>query len=216
MEVQRKNNIQAILDAQESERKIIAREIHDNLGPLLSISVLQTDSLLEKTVLTAESGLIEQIKKQLKEAVLICRQVSHELTPLLHTGITLKEMISHYVEQINATGKLFIQMKYSADSILIDEKKATSLCRVITELFHNTVKHANATEANLCVDLQNSYFVIDYADNGGGIKKMEKKKGIGMSNINSRISLLDGTVSVSNNKSKGFKIFIRIPVTMLQ
>lgn len=216
IEQERKKNLQAILDAHESERKTIAREIHDNLGPLLSISILQADALLEKEIPAGQRELMKHIKKQLSDALYICRQVSHELTPLLHTGITLKEVVSGYMAQINAAGKLQILLQYEAEGVTIQEKKATSLCRVVAELLHNTVKHAHATEARIHVYEQNAYFVMDYSDNGEGMPRNKKVTGIGMNNIYSRISLLNGSISLPDATTRGFKILIKIPARALQ
>lgn len=216
IEKQRKINIIAILEAQENERKDIAKEVHDNLGPILSISALQVDVLSANIIDEKEALLLQNIKAQLSKAVLICRQVSHELTPVMHSGISLNEMISSYTQQINETGKLSIKADISTGAINLNEQKATSLCRIATELLHNTLKHAEATEAWINIYLKGKFLFFEYRDNGIGLAAGKKKKGIGLSNIYSRVSLLNGTVSLTQSPSnKGFFIYLKIPQASL-
>lgn len=209
--------MQAILDAQENERKNIAREVHDNLGPILSISAMQADMLSAKIAGSEEAKLLNNIKAQLQEAVYVCRHVSHQLTPLLHPGITFDEMVNGYIEQISNAGKLKITAQINTRHVKMHEQKATSLCRVLTELLHNTLKHAEATNAVINIFPKDDSLQFDYHDNGIGLTPGQKVKGIGLNNIQFRISLLNGTISIPESPNQqGFCMNIKIPLSSLQ
>ena len=81
IERQQREAMQAVLDAQENERKQIAKEVHDNLGPLLSITGMQLEAAMAN-VKETEALLLNDAYKQLKQSIEICRNISVSYTHL--------------------------------------------------------------------------------------------------------------------------------------
>lgn len=216
MHQEREESLQRILDAQEAERSSIAREVHDNLGPVLSITLMQAETAKEAASSPAQEQLLHNIYAQLQQAVFICRDVSHALTPFLTPNASLQDMLAPYISQINQAGKLQADFNYALRDTEISIQKAVSLCRVILELFNNTIRHAAATTASLSVAREGGSLLIIYTDNGKGLQGTAGK-GMGMKNMAARIQLLQGQLQIEGNMpAAGFRVQIRVPLHKLK
>lgn len=214
IERQKRENIQSVLDVQERERRIIALEVHDNLGPLLSITNMQLEALMVAGDNEEIKNDLQDIYKQLKRAVEICRDISHELTPLLNDKIGLSQMINEYLGKINTTGKIDARFNCDIGDTIIAQKNAASICRIVLELLTNTIKHADAQRAIIDIAIKNNHLHLAYNDDGKGMHK-KSSSGIGMKNIHSRVQLLNGQLQISNPSSGGIDVRIKIPVKEL-
>lgn len=214
IERQQRENMQSVLETQENERQSIAREVHDNLGPLLSITNMQVESVIAGTA--GDVALLEEIQKQLGYAILICRDISHALTPLLYEQSDLYDMVNEHVEKINRTGKLAIRFEYGLQHVNIHNQKAASICRIVLELMNNTLKHANASVAELQMTEKDKQLLLVYSDDGRGMGETDARHGIGQRNIATRVHLLNGQLQPEQPKNRrGFSIRIKIPISEL-
>lgn len=211
IEAQRRENIQSVLVVQERERRIIALEVHDNLGPLLSITNMQVESLMIDEVNEHKKEEIQEVYKQIKYAVAICRDISHELTPFLNEETSLVQMIHEYLQKVNATGKIKAHFHCNIGDLVIVQQKAASISRMILELLTNTIKHAEAENATIDISVKGSQLILTYTDDGKGISE-KSNTGIGLKNIESRVLLLNGVLQIGEQHTKGIKIIVKIPV----
>ncbi|MBS1773986.1 MAG: hypothetical protein JST82_14100 [Bacteroidetes bacterium] len=214
LERQQRESVQAILETQENERRTIALEVHDNLGPLLSITNMRIEALTAATDNEHAKGELNHVHKQLKDAIFVCRDISHELTPFLNTEIGLQQMISDHVQKINAAGKLQVVFNCNIADVKIHHQKSASLCRVLMELLNNTIKHAHAQQAVIDMGVKGTQFILGYTDDGVGMKATTGN-GIGMKNIQSRVQLLNGQLQTVQHDGKGVDIRIKIPLKEL-
>lgn len=215
IEQQKRENIKSVLEVQERERRIIALEVHDNLGPLLSITNMQLEALMIAEGNEQIKEDLQDVYKQLKRAVAICRDISHELTPFLNNKIGLQQMINEYLGKINTTGKIDANFNCDIGSTVIAQKNAASICRIVLELLTNTIKHADAKHASIDIAIKNNHMHLIYNDDGKGMQK-KSSSGIGMKNINSRVQLLNGQLQIANPSAGGIDVRIKIPVKELK
>lgn len=210
---QQRENMQAILETQENERRQIALEVHDNLGPLLSITGMQMETLMASKK-GDEGKAMQDVYQQMKQAVEICRDISHNLTPMLNTQSRLDEMLSDYINMVNKTKRIAIQFVYDLNDVEIQQQKSASLCRIVQELVTNTLKHANAKNIHILITRQSSWIILTYTDDGKGMLQVSGN-GIGIKNIQSRVLLLNGHLSYGQGTSNGIEVKIKIPVNEL-
>lgn len=215
IEQQKRENIKSVLEVQERERRIIALEVHDNLGPLLSITNMQLEALMIAEGNEQVKDELQDVYKQLKRAVAICRDISHELTPYLNNKIGLKQMISEYVEKINITGKIKASINCEIGDIIIAQQNAASICRIVLELLTNTVKHAEAKHAHIKIEVKGVHLALFYTDDGKGLQT-KSNHGIGIKNIESRVQLLNGQLQIGQPGAQGIDVKIKIPVKELK
>jgi signal transduction histidine kinase len=209
-------SLKAIIDAQEKERAAIAQEIHDNLAPTLSIAQMQISFLTENQGKDHNETLLPKIQKQLQDAVILCREVSHALSPDLTSETDIHQVLDHYISKINQTGKLKIVFENSSELGKIDTAAGTSIIRIVQELIANTLKHAHATQVRLVVLYDNGDLILSYTDDGKGLPQKNFYTGMGMRNIEKRIQILKGKISWRNNSSApGMNAIIKIPFKFL-
>lgn len=213
IERQQREAMQAVLDAQENERKQIAKEVHDNLGPLLSITGMQLEAAMAN-VKETEALLLNDAYKQLKQSIEICRNISHELTPFLSSGNTLDAILQDYVQRVSNTRLITVDYRYLLGNLQIGHQASASLCRIVLELIANTIRHAHANHIGISISSHLQTVHLHYYDDGIGIKE-NKNEGIGLRNIQSRVHLLNGQLNIGQYDPHGVEVKIKIPVKEL-
>jgi len=184
-----------------TERNRIARDIHDNVGHMLSRSILQTGALLATTKdEPTKEGLI-QIKETLSEAMDSIRNSVHDLhDEALDLQVELQTLIKNF-------DFCPVKFDYDVDSGLNKEVKYCFIA-VVKEAFSNIIKHSNATDVVVVVREHPGLIQLVVQDNGTGTKPPDGE-GIGLGNISDRVAALSGQVNITADP--GFRIFISVP-----
>lgn len=185
------------IETQEHERNRIGSDLHDSISNKLSLILLKLNMEYKS----------EQIYEDIKETLLIVRDISHDLNPPFYKNFHLHTLI---IDQFEKLSSEFIFQK----SIKLHEIKDKSanfkiqVIRVVQELITNIIKHAYATQIKL--DIRESYrgIYISIADNGTGFK--EAKNGLGYQNIENRLFLIKGIYKIKSKANYGSKIVIFI------
>ena len=212
-EAQKKREvIQAIVNAQEKERKEISYELHDNVNQILSSSRLMLEVAAEKPI--ESRYFIRRCLVYLQQAIAEIRKISHNLTPVALTDISLEAAIEDVVQNINATGKLEIEfyknLKGSKEGI--HPEKQLAVLRIIQEQFSNILKHSRASEATISLVIDDKKLFLEMQDNGVGFDLQTTKKGLGFNNIFNRVEFYGGTVKLNSVVGKGCTLQVEIPV----
>ena len=194
-----------------NERNRIAREIHDNVGHMLTRALLQIGALqVINNTKTHETAIpepeLENIKETLGEAMTEIRKSVHNLhDEALDLEMQIKNLITNY-------HFCPVQLEYDAGYLPGNIKYCFS--SIIQEALSNIAKHSNATRAYIVIQEHNSLYQLIIKDNGNLDSKSETPdekitKGIGISNMKERVDALNGTfhVNIQNN----FTLFITIP-----
>lgn len=209
--LQEKLRFKAVVDSEEKERIRISKELHDGLGQLLSSAKLNISSL-EDNIVKEDEYLLHNSLKIIDEAVGEVRSISHNLMPTALMNYGLIEAITELCRRVNESKKIQINFdKENFDLKLLKETEII-LYRIVQEIINNMIKHSNAEKIN--IELSNSEKTLKMCikDNGVGFDTSEisKSKGIGWQNIYSRVSILNGTISISSQIGKGTEIEIII------
>lgn len=184
------------------ERNRIAREIHDNVGHMLSRSILQTAAL---TMIAKESAVKEQLgilSVTLNQAMDSIRESVHDLhDDSVNLESTVAKMLDGY-EMYE------IHYEYEIHSEMPRETKFCFLT-VIKEALSNVVKHSNATAIRVVIQEFQDYYQLLFQDNGNCYEERTGDRGMGLENMKERVESLDGTMNLRTDQ--GFRIFISIP-----
>ena len=192
------------------ERNRIAREIHDNVGHLLSRSILMVGAL--KAVNQNENLKVpmEQLDQTLNEAMTNVRQSVHDLHD---ESVNLKEVMESLATEFSYCP---VQLTYDMGYDIPKEIKY-SFIAITKEALNNVMRHSNADEVKILVREHPWLYQLIIEDNGtaqesagrsGNIRKTESN-GIGIKNMKERIRMLGGNMQIQ--KENGFRIFITIP-----
>ena len=204
-----------IASAQLSERNRIAREIHDNVGHMLSRALLQTGAMLAVHKNEPVSEELKELRATLDTAMNSIRESVHDLRD---DSIDLDGVIREIAGPLEAGGKtVSIELDHED---MVDGKVKYAIIGIVREAVSNIIKHSK----NPCVDIRvtehpSMYQVIvhDYGDmnsDGKSAKDREGQisgdtRGMGISNMESRAAGVGGTLTVSNDN--GFRVFARLP-----
>lgn len=206
--------LDTIISTEEKEREKFARNLHDELGPLLSSIKMYVNSLSSAAEEAKRDFIITQLKKILTEVIQSTKELSNDLTPHVLTGYGLIAALEWFINQL----KPYISI--SLESTLKDERFPSSMelsiYRIIKELINNTVKHAQASKVTIRLHLILKSIHLQYADNGIGFNgnwhSNYEFMGMGMSNILSRSRSLNATSKFFNNAPNGMSFEMEVPV----
>lgn len=198
--------IKAIVDSQEKERNRVGRELHDLIGANISVIKQQIDK---------RNSTLRSVVEQTIESV---RNLSHGLvTPMIAND--------EFVDEVNELCFLFSDLGFKVKSHFhnwnkIDNSKvATHIYRILQELLQNAVKHSRATEVLIQFIInKEEELTVMYEDDGIGFDYDEAyaNKGLGLININNRVTLIGAKLSFDTMKgSNGTTVIISIPKSVL-
>lgn len=208
--------IESIITAQERERVSISREVHDNLGPMLSITQMQIGYLVEQTESEPQKELLTKMQNQVQEAIRQCRNISHMISSEVNATKSFQSVLREQVSFINEFGNVEVQLTFPEDFPPIDPAKGTSLIRVFQELLMNTIRHAEATEVLIRIKTTPEYLFFSYQDNGKGFQIKSVTAGLGIQNITKRIEIIDGKQIWNEPQgASGMNLQVMIPLQKL-
>ncbi len=203
-----------IIEAEERERKRIASDLHDGVGQLMTAAWLNMQAINEKTKSTdAETAeLLDKAMHLVDESCKEVRAVSHNMMPnaLLKKGLV--NAVREFLQQINIKSTKINLQTEGLNNPLTNHVE-TVLYRIIQESVNNVIKHAQATSLDISINQDETGIDVMIEDNGKGFNFSEanKKDGIGLQNIKSRIEYLKGTVEWNTAENKGTLVAIHIP-----
>jgi two-component system, NarL family, sensor kinase len=206
---------QAVIEAEETERKRIAADLHDGVGQLFSAVKMNLNGLLDRIEISKEEDkfLAEKTMALVDESCKEVRVISHKMMPnfLLKSGIAAD--IKSFIEKIDENS-----LKISFESIgfkdQLEFNEEIILYRVIQELINNVIKHSKANELKILLEKNKEQILVKISDNGVGFdyEKALEKGGLGLKNMLVRIEYLKGKVHFSSLKPQGTEVQISIPI----
>ena len=208
-----KSIAQAVVDAQEKERAEIGKELHDNVNQILSTAKLYLE--LAKTDTKQKDALIKRSADSIFTAINEIRHISKALVPPSVKDLGLIDSVNDLVESLRMTNALQVQFTHNGDfDNILDDKQKLMLFRIIQEQVSNVLKHAAASRIIIDLKLSEKLINLSIVDNGKGfeLEKVKYKKGVGLSNIESRAHLFNGKVIITSAPGKGCKLFIQVPI----
>ena len=211
----RESLLNAAIQSQEDERKRIGRDLHDDVGSALSNLRMVIGEIVANKEPETVSAASANYKPLIDNIITNVRNISHSLSPPGLELFGLEHTLHELCDNINLSGNLKLSLDNKAGEQLDDIGVQNSLAiyRVIQELVANTMKHANAGSAAIVVDKNADQLLLHYKDDGKGFDtNANKKTGMGLQNIESRLRLVNATYRIESAPGKGFNIFITLPV----
>lgn len=204
-----KEILTTVILTQETERKRIAQDLHDEISSKLNVvslnsHLLKTPNLNEKEV----NEITNNINLLTSSALDCSRRIAHDLFPPVFEKFGLEAGIEELIAEFKSTGQFEIRFINQVNLDQLDKDKQLGLFRIIQELLHNTLKHAKAKKCSISFSTVKDNISLVYLDDGIGYTISEEKKGMGLINIDSRIGLLNGQYNIKTSPNNGFEIKI--------
>lgn len=208
---------QRLLDAQEAERRLVARELHD--GVTQSLSALKMNLVVISNELLATTQ--EETDARLADSIALAAQVidlvRSVMTDLRPSGIEeygLESVLGSLLEQFHSRHKLNVRFEKN-DSPLphLGANVGLALLRIAQEALFNIAKHANTKEATLVLRQEGGAIYLAIEDKGDGITARARHTGNhGMTIMRERAEAFGGSFNVTSVPGQGTKIEVRVPI----
>ncbi len=212
--VQLQNLAAHLQSAREEERMSIAREIHDELGQVLS--ALKMDfSWLSKRLPKDMKALIEKIESMnelIDSSIATIKRISAELRPGLLDDLGLVAAIEWQSEKFAKRTGIKCRVKAEIKEQMLNKDYRIALCRIVQEALTNIGRHANATRAKVSLKMKAKELELRVSDNGKGIdeKQVADRKSLGLIGIKERARSLCGEATIQGVQGKGTTVTVKI------
>jgi len=206
-----------VLEAREEEKTRIARELHDELGQLLTALKMDLAWLRERLPPgdTDAAERAERMGRVLDQTVGSTRRISADLRPLMLDDLGLAEAANWLVGDFASRSGVQCEIRMTGNGELegIDKSVATAIYRALQESLTNIARHAGARQAWVSVGADNGEIFFEVEDDGRGIAPADlaKTRSLGLKGMRERVDYLGGSIEVVRAPRGGTRVRVRLP-----
>lgn len=209
-----KRVISAIINTEENERKRFAKDLHDGLGPLMSTVKMSLSALGERIKDPTDTVILNNTNHLVNEAINTLRDISNNLSPHVLSNFGLSSALSAFIAKINQTKAIEIDFKSNMENQRLESEKEVVMYRAACELINNSIRHSGASRIEIELNKHEKFITLQFYDNGRGFDTAsldnEDTKGMGLSNIETRVKSVDGVFILESTPGKGTSALIKI------
>lgn len=189
--------LNAVIQAEENERSRFAKDLHDDLGPVLSSIKMYVQSLRQQDDNSEKKKLISQLITTVDESIRSIRKISYNLSSHLLQNLGLINALKTHISRINMSNAFTVSLHHNFnENLRLASNVEIVIYRVLLELINNSITHSGGSHINVELFLEKNSFVILYTDDGTGFDfdtvLKDNAKGIGLRNILSRLNSIHG------------------------
>lgn len=206
------DQVQAEIRTLERERNRIATDLHDDLGPLISAVRFKINAVEPGS--EEDAQLIATVSQHLDDSLTRIREISFNLLPgtLLRKGLisTIEEFISKTEKHLPFKVRFLHYQQRE-----LDKEVTLNMYRIMLEILHNTIKHAQATELLYELHIEQQKLSFHAEDNGVGFDLYHvqaAENGLGLKNLRSRVAVMGGELQLEAAPGKGVNYYFEIPL----
>jgi signal transduction histidine kinase len=208
---QKNKLIKATIEAQEKERNLIGRELHDNVNQVLTTVKLYTELCYYDEIPSKE--LLGRSIKQINYCIEEIRSLSMRLAVPRLGELGLEELIRELIDTINSTRKTSIEfLSHGIKNKEFSQELQTTIYRIVQEQLTNVIKYAHAASVKVIIAGTCSDIAVQVQDNGVGFDLAEKKRGNGIINMISRAETMGGTLHFETSPGLGCSMTAEFPL----
>jgi len=199
----------------EQERAHMAREIHDELGQLLTVLKMDV-SWLNKRVVTTEPAIKEkftELLEMLDTTVKTVRRIASELRPTLLDDLGLVAAMEWHLEEFEKRSGIAKEFSTSVTEVAIDDSMKIGLFRILQESLTNVARHSQAQKVNVGLEKNNGHIILKITDNGKGFDTSRTtRKTLGLLGMKERTEMMGGEYQITSKPGEGTVVEVKVPV----
>lgn len=205
----------------EDERIRIAREIHDELGQMLtvlkmdiSIALKRAENKLGNEIVSEFSKEIDKIIDRIDTIIHSVQRITTELRPEVLDDLGLKEALEWQAQEFEDRAQVKLEFTNNASSINnLDDERSTAIFRIFQETLTNILRHAQASKVQILLEEDDEYLILNVKDNGKGIsqKDIEYTNSLGIIGMKERSNFLGGSIDFEGEPGEGTSVTLKIP-----
>jgi signal transduction histidine kinase len=209
-----KRVINVIINTEENERKRLAKDLHDGLGPLMSTVKMSLSALSERIKDPPGTVILNNTNHLVNEAINTLKDISNNLSPHVLLNFGLTSAIGAFTTKINQTKAIEIDFKSNMENQRLENDKEVVLYRAACELINNSIRHSGASKIEIDLNKHEKFVTLQFNDNGRGFDtstlSKEETKGMGLSNIETRVRSIEGVFILESTPGKGTSALIKV------
>lgn len=209
-----KRVLAAVIKTEEQERQRFAKELHDGLGPLLSVIKMLVSGLDGHNTPEVNGKIKGNLRQAVDEAISGVRDISANISPHILNNFGLKDAIEAFIKRLGQSENFDVYFTTNLVKERFGYNIEVVLYRVICELINNTLRHANATKVTIDLQLEEGVLYLEYTDNGIGfdLSAVPVPEGMGLNNMRYRLQSGNGDIEIVSEHGKGMRAnaFMRV------
>lgn len=212
--------LQAQIETQNQTLQHVAGELHDHIGQLLSVAMLQLNVLDEALEQSPQHSVVLQTTSLIEQVLADLRTLSKTLNTDAIRQLGLRNSIALELERIRRTGRYQTELTVIGEPKPMEQQIEIVLFRMVQEAISNALKHARAKKLLVDINYQPTLFTLRITDDGRGFSQnppqpdpQKNGSGQGLSNLNRRAVLLGGSCTIQSQPGEGCVITIMLPTT---
>jgi signal transduction histidine kinase len=203
-----------LVETQETERRALSRELHDEVGQALSAVLVELRNLslrLDSQTLAASRASVEGIREQVEGTVRVVRNMALLLRPSMLDDLGLIPALRWQAREMSKRTLMDVSVATDLTTDNFPEHHKTCLYRVVQEALHNAERHSRATIVRIRVQQEDSRLSLQIQDDGRGFN-IEQAKGLGLLGIEERVAQLGGTFRIYSEPGAGTILTVDLPL----
>lgn len=209
-----------VIQAQEEERRRVAREIHDGPAQMMANVVLRAEiceRMLDLDTISVRKEL-QELKEMVRKSLIEVRQIIFDLRPMSLDDLGLVPTLRNYINHFQEKYKADIQFKVFGTIRRLEGSLEVAVFRVVQEALSNCAKHAEASLVMVQLEMTADRIRLQIQDNGkgfdvGSVLSNRKDGHFGLLGMQERIQLLGGDINFHSQPGRGTKIYISLPIS---
>jgi signal transduction histidine kinase len=203
-----------LVDAQETERRSLSRELHDEVAQALSLLLMDVGQLSNQFSSGEEKRqeLVQRIKSVAERAVQTVRNMALLLRPSMLDDLGLLAAVEWYARETSRRGE--IEVEVHSENVSEDLGDELKLCvyRIVQEALNNAQRHSHAKTARVELTQTNGVIRVKIADEGRGFDP-KRTRGMGLLGMEERVKRLGGALTIESRPGAGTTIRVELPLT---
>src|SRR5262245_54210170 len=205
-----------LLEAQEAERRRIARELHDDLNQSLALLSVEIELLARKPPESADDFLtqMQELNARVKDLSSTVHDLSHQLHPSKLEHLGLVAAVQGLCHELRQSHELEVKFTHYDLPDAFPEDAALCLYRIVQEALRNVIRHGETRHASVELRATRGAILMRIADDGVGFDPaaVMENGGLGLVSMRERLNLIGGRIAIDSRPSHGTRINIRVPL----
>ena len=205
-----------LVQAQEAERKSIARELHDEVGQMLTALRMELRSVQDLRASPGEqfADHLESAKRLAEQSLRALRDMAMGLRPSMLDDLGLGSAVHWQARQFSKAAGIPVNVQIDGNVASLPDPHRTCIYRVVQEALTNCARHAKATRIDVSIAAGESGIAASIRDDGVGFDLARARgRGLGLLGMQERVSELGGELKIASHPGKGALVSARIPIS---
>jgi signal transduction histidine kinase len=207
-----------LVESLETERRHIARELHDEVGQTLTVAEMNLQAMLQSSRTPQQTRRLNESLHAVERVLEQVRDLSLNLRPSMLDDLGLESAVRWYTNRQAALTKLHVELQADALEDRLDPVIETACFRVAQEALTNVVRHAHASAVSVVLRSQNGHLHLFVRDDGVGFDVAALRQhamqggSLGLLSMEERATLVDGGLELKSSPGQGAEVHAWFPL----